>query len=122
MDMNEGQLTLLASATRDMRVRTGNRRTALLARVKESSLGYLFLAPSLLLFAIFLFYPLVKSVYLSFQLTDPRGRVAEYVGWANYTQLFSSEQFWNSLTVTGLFTLFTVPAGILLGILTAALL
>lgn len=121
MDMQEGNLTLPASAAPHVRIRTGTRRAALLAKLRESSLGYLFLLPSLILFGIFLFYPLVKSVYLSFQLTDPRGRVAEYVGWANYTQLFSSEQFWNSLTVTGLFTLFTVPAGILLGIITAAL-
>lgn len=90
-------------------------------RLRENVLGYLFLAPSLVLFTLFLFFPLLKSIYLSFQLTDPRGRVAAYVGLDNYSQLFSSELFWNSLTVTGLFTLYTVPVGIVLGIVTAAL-
>ncbi|MFX3635391.1 MAG: carbohydrate ABC transporter permease [Candidatus Pristimantibacillus sp.] len=89
-------------------------------RWRENSLGYLFLAPSLLLFSVFLFYPLVKSVYLSFHLTDPRGRVAEYVGIDNFASLFGSTMFWNSLAVTGLFTLLTVPLGIVLGVITAA--
>ncbi|MGG1637729.1 carbohydrate ABC transporter permease [Paenibacillus sp. NRS-1760] len=119
MNMQEGKLTLAAKRTHSSRA--ASRLLAKTNRLRENALGYLFLAPSLLLFTVFLFYPLLKSVYLSFQLTDPRGRVAEYVGFDNYTQLFSSEMFWNSLTVTGLFTLYTVPVGIVLGIVTAAL-
>lgn len=88
---------------------------------REHVLGYLFLAPSLLLFGIFLFYPLVQSVYLSFHLTDPRGRVAEFVGLDNFISLFTSSVFWNSLKVTVLYALYTVPAGIVLGLITAAL-
>lgn len=94
---------------------------AKLNRWREGSLGYLFLAPSLILFGLFLFYPLVKSVYLSFHLTDPRGRVAAYVGLDNFTGLFASDLLWNSLKVTGLFTLLTVPAGIAIGVITAVL-
>ncbi len=62
--------------------------------------GYVFLAPSLLLFAMFLFDPLVQSIYLSFHLTDPRGRIAAFVGLDNFTRLFASSAFWNSLAVT----------------------
>lgn len=94
---------------------------AFIRRLKESSLGYMFLLPSLVLFGLFLFYPLVQSIYLSLHLTDPRGRVAAYVGLDNFTDLLSGEPFWNSLTVTILFTLLTVPTGIIFGILTAAL-
>lgn len=119
MDLQEGKLALPVQAAR--RYKTASRRSIKANRWRENVLGYLFLAPSLALFAVFLFYPLVKSVYLSFQLTDPRGRVAAYVGLDNYTQLFASDAFWNSLAVTGLFTLFTVPAGIVLGVVTAAL-
>lgn len=90
-------------------------------RWKDNALGYLFLAPSLVLFGIFLFYPLLKSVYLSLHLTDPRGRIAAFVGLDNYVTLLTSASFWNSLKVTGLFTLLTVPAGIVLGIVMAAL-
>lgn len=90
-------------------------------RRRENVLGYLFLAPSLIFFAIFLFYPLFESLYLSFHLTNPRGRIADFVGLDNYIQLMQSKVFWNSLKVTGLFTLLTVPAGIALGLLMSAL-
>ncbi|UUZ90419.1 sugar ABC transporter permease [Paenibacillus sp. P25] len=88
---------------------------------REHLLAYFFLAPSLLLFGIFLFYPMLKSVYLSFQLTDPRGRVAAFAGWDNYIELFSSDKFYQSLKVTLSFTPLTVPAGILIALVLAAL-
>ncbi|WP_208543849.1 carbohydrate ABC transporter permease [Paenibacillus protaetiae] len=90
-------------------------------RWKDHVLGYFFLAPSLVLFGIFLFYPLVQSVYLSFHLTDPRGRIAAFVGLDNYSHLLSSSVFWNSLKVTVYYALYTVPAGIMIGIVTAGL-
>lgn len=119
MKLEDGELTL--SLLKSNRIPRFRMKAALLRKWKESSLGYLFLAPSLMLFGLFLFYPLVKSLYLSFHLTDPRGRVAEYVGIDNFTALFSSDAFWNSLMVTGMFTLLTVPAGIILSVMAAAL-
>ncbi|MFD1952826.1 carbohydrate ABC transporter permease [Paenibacillus thailandensis] len=92
-----------------------------LASWRENLLGYLFLMPSMLLFGIFLFYPLIRSVYLSFHLTDPRGRVAAFVGFDNYAGLFASPVFWNSIKVTFLYALYTVPVGLALGLATAAL-
>jgi len=99
------------------------RKTSTLSaqRWKETLLGYIFLAPSLLLFVVFLFYPLVQSVYLSVHETDPRGRVAGYVGLDNFVDIFTSDKFYKSLEVTGLFTLLTVPTGIVLSLLLAAL-
>lgn len=47
---------------------------------KEIMLAYACLAPSLLIFGLFLFYPLLKSVYLSLFLTDPQG------GWLNSSE------------------------------------
>ncbi|WP_227872249.1 carbohydrate ABC transporter permease [Paenibacillus albus] len=81
-------------------------------RIREQLLGYLFLSPSLAVFVLFLFYPMVRSVYLSFQLTDPRGRVAAYAGFDNYSRMFQSSDFWNSLWITVKFTLLTVPGGL----------
>ncbi|WP_219833918.1 carbohydrate ABC transporter permease [Paenibacillus sp. R14(2021)] len=101
--------------------RMRSRRRSLPAAWKETGVGYLFMLPSLLLFAVFLFYPLLKSVYLSFFLTDPRGRVAEFVGLDNYTGLFGSPDFWNSISITLKFTAFTVPAGLLAALALAAL-
>ncbi|HIW32139.1 MAG TPA: sugar ABC transporter permease [Candidatus Paenibacillus intestinavium] len=121
MEMRDGELTLQRLKSENVVKVKLRVKSTKLSKIKESSLGYLFLAPSLLLFSLFLFYPLVKSVYLSFHLTDPRGRVAAFVGFDNFTTLFASELLWNSLKVTGLFTLMTVPAGIVLAIITAAL-
>ncbi|WP_246315394.1 carbohydrate ABC transporter permease [Paenibacillus foliorum] len=90
-------------------------------RFRENLLACFFLAPSLLLFGIFLFYPLIKSVYLSLHLTDPRGRIAAYVGLENFQELFLSEKFYQSLKVTLSFTLLTVPTCILIALLLAAL-
>lgn len=96
-------------------------RAGILLRWKEAGLGLLFLFPSIAIFAIFLFYPMLQSINLSVHSTDPRGRIAHYVGLDNFTDLFLSERFYNSLKVTGLFTLYTVPTGILLALLLAAL-
>jgi sn-glycerol 3-phosphate transport system permease protein len=91
------------------------------AQWKEGALGYLFLAPSLLVFICFLFYPMLRSVYLSMTLTDPRGRVAAFVGLDNYKDLFASGQFYTNLKVTLLFVLLTVPTTMIWSLFLAAL-
>lgn len=54
-------------------------------------------------------------------LTDPRGRVSQFVGLRNFTDLLTSELFYKSLTVTLSFILLTIPTGIILSLLLAAL-
>lgn len=85
----------------------------------ERLLAFVFLAPSLVLFSVFLFYPLIKSVYLSMVLTDPRGRVVQHVGLRNFTDLLTSELFYKSITVTLSFILLTVPTGIIISLILA---
>ncbi|MGE6230120.1 carbohydrate ABC transporter permease [Paenibacillus chitinolyticus] len=89
-------------------------------RWRENALAYFFLAPSLIIFATFLFYPMLRSVYLSMTLTDPRGRVAEFVWFDNFVDLFQSGQFYSDLKVTLLFILYTVPTSIIWALLLAA--
>ncbi|BFT74854.1 sugar ABC transporter permease [Paenibacillus sp. PFR10] len=97
------------------------RRSMFFSNWAETLLGYIFLFPSLLLFGVFLFYPLIQTFYLSMHETDPRGRVASFVGFDNFTAIFTSEKFYKSLEVTGLFTILTVPTSIALALLLAAL-
>lgn len=87
-------------------------------RKKRSDLGaaMLYLWPSLLLFAVFIFYPMFKTVFLSFFLTDYDGKPAVFVGLENYAYLFQSESFRKSIKATLLFVLLTVPFGILLSL------
>jgi sn-glycerol 3-phosphate transport system permease protein len=88
---------------------------------KDNLLGYLFLLPSLIVFSIFLFYPLIQSFYLSFHTTNARGKVVDFAGLDNFKEIFTSARFYKSLEVTGLFTVLTVPSCIILALLLAAL-
>ena len=51
---------------------------------------YLYLVPSILIFAVFLFYPFVKTVYLSLFMTNKMGQAKIFVGLQNYLDLLSS--------------------------------
>jgi ABC-type sugar transport system permease subunit len=78
-----------------------------------------FLAPSLVIFAVFVFYPLGKSVYLSLYATDPIGLPSAFVGADQYLDLMRLADFRRSLVVTVGFVVLTVPTGILFGLLLA---
>lgn len=83
--------------------------------------GFLYLLPSIVLFAVFLFYPMIRTIYLSFFLTDQNGNAAVNVGFENYSYLLTSPAFLNSMKATGLFVLYTVPIGIILALFFALL-
>lgn len=83
----------------------------------RSALLYLF--PSILLFAVFIFYPMFRTIYLSFFLTDQQGAAALFVGFENYAYLFESKEFRNSIKATVLFVLYTVPTGVIIALFLA---
>ena len=58
---------------------------------------YLFLAPALVLLAIFVFYPIVAVIWYSFTDYDIV-RPPVPIGLANYQQLFADPTFWLALT------------------------
>jgi len=88
----------------------------------ERLLAFGLLLPSLVIFGVFVFYPLIRQIYLSFFLTPPfPGEPNHYVGFSQIQQVLSSHDFLNSLWVTLLFVLFTVPTGLILGLLLAVL-
>lgn len=120
METMERDLPLVAKTT-SKTAKVKSTHHVLTQKFTETLLGYVFLFPSILLFAIFLFYPLLKSVYLSLHETDPRGRVASYVGFDNFIAIFTSVRFYKSLEVTGLFALLTVPTVIVFALFLAAL-
>lgn len=67
---------------------------------KLSLTSYCYLLPCMLVFAVFLFYPFVKTVYLSLFKTNKYGQAKLFVGLENYTDLLTSASFQNSLKVT----------------------
>lgn len=90
-------------------------------RVKSFTKGMLFLLPSIVLFGVFLFYPLFKTMYLSFFLTNARGETTVFVGLQNYIEMFTSPIFHQSMKSTFLFVLYTVPTTIIIALLLAVL-
>jgi len=90
-------------------------------RVLQAFTGYTFLAPSLLVFTVFIFYPLLKSIYLGFYVSNPFGTGQVYVGADQYRRVLSSASFHRALTTTALFAAYTVVAGVVLGLLLALL-
>lgn len=75
----------------------------------------------MLVFAVFLFYPFVKTIYLSLYKTDKMGQAKLFVGAENYVDLLTSESFLNSLKVTLLFVVVVVAGSMLIGLVAAVL-
>jgi ABC-type sugar transport system permease subunit len=91
-------------------------------RRREAGLGYLMLVPSLLIFSVFVFYPFLRNFYLGFFRTPPfPGLPQRYVGFDQYREILTSPYFSNSMRVTIVFALLTVPTGIILGLFLAML-
>ena len=88
---------------------------------KSKITPYLYLVPCMLIFGIFLFYPFVKTIYLSLYKTNKMGQAKLYVGLGNYKELLQSASFINSLKVTLIFVLIVVVGGMLLGLIAAVL-
>src|SRR5262245_57670947 len=65
----------------------------------DTRLALLFIAPALIGFLVFLIWPALRGIYLSFTrfnlLTPP-----EFNGLANYVRMFQDPVFWNALKVT----------------------
>lgn len=60
---------------------------------------YIFVSPFFILFAVFGLFPILFSIYLSFQLWDPIQGLGtmEFVGIENYIFLFTDPWFWQAL-------------------------
>jgi ABC-type sugar transport system permease subunit len=75
------------------------------------------LFPALLIFGVFVFWPLAHNVYLGFFRNPPfPGLPKHYVGFDQYRDVLTSEDFFQSVKTTVWFALLTVPAGIALGL------
>jgi len=91
-------------------------------RAGEVGTALLFLAPSLALFGLFMFWPLVRTFDLSFYGSDIIGRPTLFVGTKQYGQLLSSPALRDTLVATVLFACMTVIPSLVLGLILALLL
>ncbi|WP_433435074.1 carbohydrate ABC transporter permease [Nonomuraea sp. CA-141351] len=75
---------------------------------------YLFMAPYLVLFGVFVLAPAVFGIWVSLHDWDYLLEGKPFVGLENYSALFDPssavyDDFWTSMRATGIFTLFSVP-------------
>jgi ABC-type sugar transport system permease subunit len=82
--------------------------------------AYLYVAPSLLLIAVFIAEPIVRTGWMSLHDWTVGEQSHKWVGLGNYRELLGDDRFRNSLTVTGLYTV-VVTTGQVLGGLALAL-
>ena len=71
--------------------------------------AFLLLLPSLMLAALFSFYPLAKSIIGSFCTISQQGRIIGFAGLDNYISLFADRAFLNSIWHTLLFIIIFLP-------------
>ena len=84
-------------------------------------LGFWFMMPAMAFLILFLAYPLVLGIYMSF--TDVRiGRAGHFVGIENYQWMLADPVFWTSVFNTVLYTFVASAAKFALGLYLALLL
>lgn len=84
-------------------------------KLGELPVALLFLAPFLVVYLLFMIYPIVKGFYTS--LCDVSINLSQsFVGLANYQTMFGDKFFWESMGNTFYYTLLNTPSLVLVGL------
>jgi len=105
--------------------RTGRTRS-LTKHARDNLTAYTFLAPFLIIFLVFLVYPVVYSLYLAMHQVpadsfDVFGGL-QFVGFRNFIKLFTDVKFWWSVAMTLYYAALIIPSGIAASLILALLL
>lgn len=88
---------------------------------KRAWAGLCFVMPSMIVFTIFVFIPLIIAFVFSFLNFDMMFRNIEFKKLDNYAKLVQDKRFWNALFNTLYYTVFSVPLLIGLALVTAVM-
>lgn len=90
---------------------------------REQLAGWLFVAPEVVGMLLLSVVPLVFSLILSFTEWNLVGGLSaiQFIGLDNFVEMFHDDKFWKALKNNVLFTAITVPLGILLSLMMAAI-
>jgi len=88
-------------------------------RVREALTAYGMLAPSLVVFGVFFFYALYRLIYLGLHQQNRTGTAERYVGFSQFSDVLGGSEFRDGLWITLQYVVWTVPAGLVLGVLLA---
>jgi len=91
-------------------------------RQKEAKFGMKLVAPTVILIALLILYPVFYNIYLSFfDVTISPNETNTFLGLKNYTNVLTDSTFWVSFWKTVVFTIITVVGSIVLGLGVAVL-
>ncbi|GHT65475.1 sugar ABC transporter permease [Spirochaetia bacterium] len=79
---------------------------------KKTLTAFAFMLPFLLLYSMFIIWPVIQGIYVSLHKWGLMGKV-RFVGLSNYTRFFEDKYFWAALQNTAFFVIITVPLLIL---------
>lgn len=98
-----------------------SKKPAAAARRSDARLAWLFVAPSVIGFAVFAAFPAIRGLYLSF--TDFRVfSPGSWIGLDNYAALLRDSQFHRSILITVYYVLLTVGLQMVVSLATAVVL
>jgi sn-glycerol 3-phosphate transport system permease protein len=95
------------------------RTPARAGRFSEAGMALLFLLPSAVLFGVFFFYPFEQLVLRGLYRNNAQGTNLRYIGWSQYKDVLTGDEFTQGLWHSIQYVPYTVPAGLVLGTLLA---
>ena len=97
-------------------------RKPLKLETQRKILGYFFLLPIVVLLTVFMFYPIVKSIVMSFTNWSGMTDDWEWVGLNNYIRIFTNmPEYWRAMRVNVIYALIATAVQLTLGFLLAVL-
>ncbi|WP_223622599.1 carbohydrate ABC transporter permease [Microbacterium sp. EST19A] len=91
------------------------------SRNREQLISWAFLAPFLVAFLLFLAWPIVHGIILSFTDQSLTGAGGAFVGFANYAEALGDPKMWQSMGNTVWFTLLSTVPLVVIALVMAAL-
>ena len=91
-------------------------------KTRDTLIAFAFLAPFLVLYAIFTLFPIFQSFWISLHNWEIIGTNIKFIGFKNYERIFNDKLFWQALRNTLQFVFLTWPPLIALGLGLALLL
>lgn len=85
----------------------------------EARWGLAFVAPTIIGLLILNFYPIIKTVWLSFFKTGDFGKGNTFIGLDNYAAVMRNSEFWGSLLNTFRYALIEVPFSVVIALVLA---
>ena len=90
--------------------------------LKQRIAGILFILPSMIVLAVFVFLPLIMSFIYSTKTFNMMFTDTKFIGIGDYLKLINDSRFWNALKNTVFYTICIVPLQVIIALISGILL